>query len=402
MKILHTSDWHLLEKLGQVDRQPDIVARMEEIAGYLEQHQVDVMLISGDLFSAISRTEDVRRAVSDVGRIFRPFLLGGGTIVAISGNHDNEELIKLFREAMNLAAPLEPDIDAVKPSGRLYLFETANYLRLVDRAGQEVQFILLPYPTPGRYLKDDQLGYKTLDEKNTILRAELIRRLEYIKTSHLQHRVPAVLVSHLHVRGQQVHSLYHISESQDVVFDLADLPLEWAYIAFGHIHRPQLVQGDPHAQYAGSIERLDFAEQDDEKHVLLLDVGPAGLRGEPIPLPLNATPLYRVEISDIAQIDQLIERYPEHERAIVDYKVTYKPGESSPEAIREALEAIFPRWCRRKVEAEGSDLELGIGGSVAQPDNVPATVRSYLADSLADHPDRDDLLALAEELLATI
>lgn len=400
MKILHTSDWHLLEKLGPVDRQPDIRARMEEIAGFLDEHRVDVMLISGDLFSAILRTEEVRKAISDVGKIFLPFLRGGGTIVGISGNHDSEDLFKLFREAMNLAAPLESSIDAVSPSGRMYLFETHNYIRLAERDGQTVQFALLPYPTPGRYLRDDQLDYKTIEEKNSLLRRELINRLEYIKATRIRPDLPAVLVSHIHVRGQQVHSLYRVSESEDVVFDLGDLPLEWAYIACGHIHRPQLIQGNPHAQYAGSIERLDFAEANDEKHVLLLDMGPTGLRGEPVPLGLNATPLYRVEISDASQLEHLAERYPEHERAIVDYHVTYKPGETNPEAIRQQLDAIFPRWCRRKVEAEGADLELGAGVSPLQPDNVPATVRSYLEDSLTAHPDRADLLALAEKMLA--
>lgn len=402
MKILHTSDWHLLDKLGPVDRQPDICARLEEIAGNLREHQVDVMLVSGDLFSVMTRMDEIRRAVSDVSRIFRPFLQGGGTIVGISGNHDSEDLFKLFREAMNLAAPLDLPIDALKPSGRMYLYEIPSYIRLADRSGQEVQFALLPYPTPGRYLTGDQLNYRTNDEKHSLLRTELLARLNHIRDRHILPGVPSVLVSHIHVRGQQIHNLFHLTENQDVVFDLADLPLEWAYIAFGHIHRPQYIQNDYHAQYAGSIERFDFAEKAEDKHVVLLEIGPEGLLGKPAHLPLRASPMYRVEINDISEIDHLVERYPDHEQAIVDYHVTYKPEDTTPQAIRDAVEQIFPRWSRHQVEIAGADLIGTVGGTSAHPENVPLTVKEYLLDVLAGNADRDELMTLAEELLADL
>jgi DNA repair protein SbcD/Mre11 len=52
MRILHTADWHLNDRLGRLDRQEDIVARLEEIASYLEEHQVDVMVVAGDLLAS--------------------------------------------------------------------------------------------------------------------------------------------------------------------------------------------------------------------------------------------------------------------------------------------------------------------------------------------------------------
>src|SRR5690349_19169731 len=108
MRILHTSDWHLSDRLGRVDRQPDIVARLKELAGYLDEHQVDVLLMTGDFFSQYSRTDAVRRALGDVNETFKPFLMRGGTIVAIAGNHDAEGLFNLLRHTLDLAAPLDP------------------------------------------------------------------------------------------------------------------------------------------------------------------------------------------------------------------------------------------------------------------------------------------------------
>jgi DNA repair protein SbcD/Mre11 len=49
-------------------------------------------------------------------------------------------------------------------------------------------------------------------------------------------------------------------------------------------------------RYSGSIERMDLGERDDEKGVVLIDLGPDGIQGEPWTLPLEATPVYEVSI----------------------------------------------------------------------------------------------------------
>ncbi len=406
MKILHTSDWHLNEKQGFVDRQPDIVSRLEEIAGYLDQHQVDVMVVSGDLFAHITpRLDQARSAFADVSRVFSPFLLRGGTMIAISGNHDSEDLLNMFRLAMDLAAPQEITTSKPKPksSGRLYLFDRSGYMTLTDRSGQLVQFVLLPYPHPSRYLTGDQINYKSIDERNMLLHNALKVHLEKIRADYVQPEHATVLVSHLHVRGNRVHNLYHISESQSVIFDPSDLPMEWAYSAFGHIHLPQDIRGSSRARYAGSIDRFDFGEADDQKSVVLLEIENGIVKREPILLPLNATPLYKIEVHGGSEIDSLVERYPDAKRAVVELKIVYKPGEDNPDAMRDAVEKIFPRWSARKIEPEGGDLELtSIDGVPMKPENVHDTVRTYLNVQLDGHVDRDDLLTLTEEMLADL
>jgi len=212
---------------------------------------------------------------------------------------------------------------------------------------------------------------------------------------------PSVLASHLHVRGNRVHSLYHISESQDVIFDPSDLPMEWTYSAFGHIHLPQEIRGSSRARYAGSIDRFDFAEAEDQKSVVLVEVEPSGAKGEPALLPLNATPLYKIDVHSQTEIDSLADRYPDAKRAVAEIKIVYRPGEDNPEAMRDAVEKIFPRWSEREIQAEGSDFDSGnVEGVSTNPENVHDTVRAYLSTQLNGHVDRDDLLALAEEMLA--
>jgi len=205
------------------------------------------------------------------------------------------------------------------------------------------------------------------------------------------------LVAHAHIRGSAIHNLYRISERDDVVFDPGDLPANWAYIAYGHIHKPQAMHGAEHIRYAGSIDRMDFGEMSDEKSVVLIEISDKGRIGEPTLLPLNATPLYRIEILDPeTDMRGLAERYADAQRAIVEYKLVYQPGQHNREALCREIETIFPRWCRRDIVPRGEAVNLKLGEIRGHLRDVKGVVRGFLAENLAEHSDRDELLALAD------
>lgn len=401
MRILHTADWHLSDRLGRVARQPHLVARLQEIAAYLDERRVDVMVVAGDLFSQHSRADEMQQAVEDVNGIFKPFLMRGGTILAISGNHDSEALFGLLRSAMDLAAPLDPSRAGPRPRGRLYLAAQPTYLLLEDDTGQQVQFALLPYPTSARYLRDEGTRYSSLDEKNQLLHQALLGRLNQMQQQKIDPRLPSVLVSHIHVRGSQTHNLYHISEREDVIFEVGDIPFHWAYVAYGHIHRPQELPGASHVRYSGSIECLDYAEKDDAKTVVLAEIGPRGLIGDAEPLPLHPTPVFHVDVLDPDRdMVGLADRYPEAGYALVSYRLIYKPGQHDRDQLCRDLESVFPNWYRREIVAEGTELRLPGAAPTGAVRDVPGTVRNYLQQQLAGQPDETDLLALADQLLA--
>src|SRR5690242_8219164 len=108
MRILHTADWHLGDRLGRIDRTADLRRAVERVAAYCEQEHADVLLMAGDLFSELSRTDGLRDTLSHLRQVFTPFLVGGGTILAVTGNHDNEVFCQTLRSAMELAAPDGP------------------------------------------------------------------------------------------------------------------------------------------------------------------------------------------------------------------------------------------------------------------------------------------------------
>jgi DNA repair protein SbcD/Mre11 len=408
MRILHTADWHLADRLGRIDRTQDLRKAVERVAEYCRSEKVDVLLVAGDLFSELAGPDALRESIRHLQETFQPFLRDGGTILTLTGNHDKENFCQTLRHAMNLAAPGAGKSGDIGQTGRLYLATGPTLLRLVDRDTQTpVQFILMPYPTPTRYLADEAAQrYQSLDEKNRHLMAAYTSKLNALQQSSLfDPRLQTVLSAHVHVRGAELPTLFRITEQEDVVFSDADLPTGFAYVALGHIHRAQFLSGQKHVRYSGSIERMDLGEKDDAKGVVLFDLGPEGLRGEPNVLPLETTPVYEIQIhSPKDEIPGLQQRYPDAQNDLVRVVCTYTAGVDNREEILRELNDIFPRWYDREIiERNALDGTL-VGGGSGPAKSFEETVRDYLRQELTNHEEalRNAVLARAESLMGEV
>ncbi|HEX8465625.1 MAG TPA: exonuclease subunit SbcD [Abditibacterium sp.] len=398
MRILHTADWHMNTSLGRQDLSPYIVAALETIADYLEKHRVEVMVVAGDLFSERSRDEGMREAIAQIHRIFGPFVARGGTILAVAGNHDSELRFETLRDALRLGAGDD--------FGRFVLSANPQTLVLRDQRGDAFGFALLPYPTPRAYLGG--VEFSSLEEKNRLVQAAFAAKLDEI-AAQLPPQLPAILVSHVHIRGAESHSLYQVSESDDVVFEPSQITHRWCYAAYGHIHKPGAV-GAPHVRYSGSVAPLDAAERFDHKSVVLLDVSPQGQIETQI-LPLPRVPMHQITL-DCAQNEPQVElqrwrdEIPDCSLALVHTTLRYTPKTHSISALRREIEAAFPRWYGRVEEKIGVELAprpLELPGEAAVnplSSDVPTLVRNYLQQRLEPNADRDAILAIAEELLS--
>jgi exonuclease SbcD len=94
MKILHTADWHLGDRLGRIDRTEDLRRAVERVAAHCDRYEADVLLVAGDLFSELIRPEGLRDACAHLMHTFDGFLRRGGTILTLTGNHDNENFVR--------------------------------------------------------------------------------------------------------------------------------------------------------------------------------------------------------------------------------------------------------------------------------------------------------------------
>jgi DNA repair exonuclease SbcCD nuclease subunit len=165
----------------------------------------------------------------------------------------------------------------------------------------------------------------------------------------------------------------------------------------------------PHVRYSGSIERLDLGERRDDKGVVLVEIGPSGRQGEPVFLPLDATPVYSIELHTPLkeEIQQLHRQYPDARRDLVHIQFTYAAGVDKLEETLQELEAIFPRWYARhwtEAGALGPSLTLGEASGTAPARTFEDTVRDYLRQELTNYPeaDRQAMLERAEALMRAV
>jgi len=313
MRILHTGDWHMNAILGgkRIERSSDIIRSLEQIAAYLDERQVDVMIVAGDVFCDRSDPEALCSAVGEIKRIFTPFLIRKdrpGTILTISGNHDKHNFFQTLRHAMDLA-PAVPTPEGILASGRLHLFHRPNLVKIADRVGTTVQFLLMPYPQE-YWLKD--LEYDTRAGQHRAKQDRFTKYLELLRAKSDQ-ALPSVLVSHILIQGAKGQGDYRFGIEQDVVFSRTDIPTEFEYIAYGHIHQAQTpVANAPWIRYCGSVERLDGGDRNDEKTVAVVDIGPNGRIDDPEVLPLPFSPMARYNMANLTNPNVLSPNWSEN------------------------------------------------------------------------------------------
>jgi DNA repair protein SbcD/Mre11 len=407
MRILHTADWHLGDRLGRIDRTNDLRRAVERVGEYCRSEHVDVLLVAGDLFSELARPDSLRETIEHWQTVFRDFLAGGGTILTLTGNHDNENFCRTLTHAMNLAAPAIIGDGEVAASGRLYLATEPTLLRLRDRRDNfDVQFILMPYPTPSCYLRDEAQRYASPEEKNQRLMTAFVEALRTIQRhERFDRNVPTVLSAHVNVSGATIGpSLFRLAEQDDVVVPAEEIAGEFAYVALGHVHKPQAIAGREHVRYSGSIERMDLGESGDNKSVVILEVGPAGLIGSPRLLPMESTAIREVDIRvPTVDLPAFREQYADAKDDLVSLHIRYTAGTDSLEELLRETEAIFPRWYRRDWQEAG---ELGPalmpGEESSRGKSFEDTVRDYVRHELMNHTDAEqaEILQRLETLLA--
>lgn len=404
MRIVHTADWHLGRKLGRVDRTEDLRRAVQQVADICNTERADVLLICGDLFEQ-GRADVLRYWIDQLNQIFASFLRGGGTILAITGNHDNENVAQVLHQTMKLAAPAPTEKGGPVPLGRFHLFTGPTFFHLTDRDGCKVQFIELPSPTPSRYLKAEEAqAYQGVDERNRALKTAYVSTMQEIFAHRkFDKTCPTVLAAHILTAGAEVRNGVKLTEGEGVVMRDADLPTHLAYVALGDVHQPQNLLNLSHVRYCGSIERMDVGESGEEKGVALVDIGPDGRIGDPRWIPIAATPIYYIEINEPAtEVPGLTEKYPDHEHALVKLMLRYRAGRDDLNGLLAEVERIFPRcYDRDWQEISGGENNGGGPGGAGSHQNhtVRQTVMEYLQAQLDGDTERDELFRLAEELV---
>ena len=269
MKILHFADLHLgVETYGRIDpatglssRLLDFLSALDQIVDYALENEVDLVLFCGDAYKSREPTQTQQREFAK--RINR-LTTGGIPIFLLVGNHD-------LPNAIGRATTTEIfDTLAVK---NVYVSSSPGVCQIPTNNGT-VQIASLPWLRRSALLTKEETKNLTFDQINQKLQQVLTRIIE-ANASKLDPQLPAILAAHVWVSGAKVGSERLMTIGQEHVLLLSNVANPaFDYIALGHIHQHQVLSSSPPVVYAGSIERLDFGEEDDNKGFSLVEIEP--------------------------------------------------------------------------------------------------------------------------------
>jgi exonuclease SbcD len=391
VKILHTSDWHLGARIGRLDRADDTFARIAELTGVIDAQQVDLLLVAGDVFDE-TRTAQLGGLIRRLALLLAPRIEDGLRAVFLAGNHDRESVFPLLQAASDLFGP--------EAASRVIFVQRPALLQVPNRDGTEaVALACVPYPTHFRYDLEAR-GWPSRDARNRELADAVRTRITELaeEAAVTCAGLPTVMAAHLLVRGADIgQGTYCLTEAEDVPVERGDLPA-WDYIALGHIHKPQDM-GHPSIRYSGSIERMDLGEANDTKSAVIVEVTGRGSARHRI-VALNATPFASIQASTETDLVARREELDDPDRTLVALTLIIDGTESVTGLVAKAHE-VFPRLYREPEIRR--TITLGGGASISGFDrsDVAGTVRSYLQQQLTNDPDAEQVLALADELLAS-
>ncbi|MDD5126567.1 MAG: exonuclease SbcCD subunit D [Dehalococcoidales bacterium] len=270
MKILHFADLHLgVETYGRTDpgtglstRILDCLAALDYLVDYAIAEHVDLVLFCGDAYKTREPNQTHQREFAK--RINKLSAANIPTLL-LTGNHD-------LHNAVGRATSTEIfDTLAVK---NIHVANKPDIYQIPTASGT-VQIAALPWLRRSVLIGKEETKNLTLEQLNR--RAEEI--LTGIVASHaakLDPSLPAVLAAHVWVTGGQAGTEKNMTIGQEHTLLLSNVALSaFDYVALGHLHRHQILKEKPPVVYAGSLYRLDFGDEKDEKGFYIVEIDPA-------------------------------------------------------------------------------------------------------------------------------
>jgi len=275
MKILHFADLHLgVETYGHIDAESglssrllDFLAALDRVVDYAIDNRVDLVLFCGDAYKSREPSQTQQR---EFARRTNRLSTSNIPTLLLIGNHD-------LHNAMGRATSTEIfDTLAVK---NIYVANRPGIYRLPTQSGP-VQVVALPWLRRSALLRREETSSLSLDQMK--------ERLQQVLTStildtipRLDPALPAILAAHVWVTGAQPGTEKQMTIGQEHALLLSNIALPaFDYVALGHIHRHQVLSTSPPVVYAGSLERLDFGDEADDKGFYIVDIEPDPATGK--------------------------------------------------------------------------------------------------------------------------
>lgn len=100
MKIIHTSDWHLGNRLMDSSRKDEFNAFIEHMLHIVAEEKPDALLLAGDVFDNTTPSDQIQQLYCDF--LSRAHKAGCGTVIVTAGNHDGVTQLGVTRPLLEL------------------------------------------------------------------------------------------------------------------------------------------------------------------------------------------------------------------------------------------------------------------------------------------------------------
>jgi exonuclease SbcD len=267
MKILHFADLHLgVENYGHTNPETGLSTRFEDFTkafDYLVDfaiiQQVDLVLFCGDAYKSREPSQTQQR---EFARRIKRLSENGIPVFLLVGNHD-------LPNAIGRATATEIfDTLSVK---NVYVANKPAVFRIPTKNGT-IQIASLPWLRRSSLLTREEM--KMLDTEQ--LKDKLEQVLTNIIARHVKEldpSLPAILAAHVWITGVQPGSERSMSLGMEHGLLLSNVANPaFDYVALGHIHKQQVLAVHPPVVYSGSLERVDFGEETDDKGFYVVDI----------------------------------------------------------------------------------------------------------------------------------
>jgi len=264
MKILHTSDWHLGASDGNRSLKADQLFFLEEIYKVIEQENIDVVVIAGDVYDrAITSAEAIALYDNAMTHICNDL---GKEVIIVAGNHDSAERLASCSNLLEKAGL--HIVGALKEEPAIVSYEDTDFYLLPWISEDKVKSV---YPEKIDEITGLSAAYKVVCDK---CRETFVPGKKHIAVSHAFITGSELSKSD---RAAELAVVGFAAQVSKEVFDGFD------YVALGHIHKPQNVTEN--IRYSGTPMPYSFGkEETQEKSVTVIDT--ATMEQKIIPLKL--------------------------------------------------------------------------------------------------------------------
>lgn len=340
MRILHTSDWHLGKFLEGYSRLWEQEKFIENLVDIVEQQNIDVIIISGDIY-------DTSNPPAMAERLFYRAMKklsnnGERIIVVIGGNHDNPDRLvsskPLATEQGILLIGTPKSSIEVGSVGNHEIVDSGEGFLELSINGENAVIVTLPYPSEQRLNevfhqgREEEEIQKEYSEKIGEILSELSKKYREDTIN--------ICTSHLFVMGgESTESERPIQIGGGLTVDSRHLPKKAQYVALGHLHRAQKVGHTDNAFYSGSPIQYSKSESNHDKYVYVVDLKP---NQEAIIDKVQIEIYKPIEVWKCESIDDAIKKCEENDHREIWVFMEIKTDKVIDQSVLKQLKTIKP------------------------------------------------------------